>query len=78
MRYGILSLVGFFIVLVSFSGCSSGGSDNVPVNPNIIASGTVDAKGGVVAVSDPTSPYVGTKVEIPAGTFSGAMGVRRE
>jgi hypothetical protein len=49
----------------------SGGSSSSP--PSILlVSQTVDATGGTVAVTDPASPAVGTKVVIPPGALSTA------
>ena len=45
-------------------GVGNSGSSNTPTAPTVV-SGTVDVNGGLIEVTDPSSPIFGAKVEVP-------------
>jgi len=66
-------LVIRIVLSLALFGCGGGGggegvgntgSSNTPTAPAVV-SGTVDVNGGLIEVTDPSSPIFGTKVEVP-------------
>jgi hypothetical protein len=65
-------------LLMALGACGSGGGDSgavvatdpPPVIGPAVASMMVDSAGGTLAVTDPSSPLVGTQVTVPAGALS--------
>jgi len=69
----LLFLFLLFLFLPLISGCGSGGAGGTGSGGNATspeASGTIDAGGGSLEVTNPNSPLIGLKVEIPAGTLN--------
>ena len=64
-----------FVTLMAVAACGGGGTDSTgtvtpPPRGVILASQVIDSSGGIVGVTDPSSPMAGTQVVIPPGALS--------